>query len=40
LSPVINTTLGNLGHNSGAGSQRMTKSRPLTLARLNSTASS
>jgi hypothetical protein len=25
LSPVINTTLGNLGHNSGAGSQRMTK---------------
>jgi hypothetical protein len=25
LSPVINTTLGNLGHNSDAGSQRMTK---------------
>ena len=25
LSPVINTMLGNLGHNSGAGSQRMTK---------------
>src|SRR6516162_1556095 len=25
LSPVINTTLGNLGHNSAAGSQRMTK---------------
>ena len=25
LSPVVNTTLGNLGHNSDAGSQRMTK---------------
>jgi hypothetical protein len=25
LSPVINTTLGKLGHNSATGSQRMTK---------------